>query len=190
MKSKSGIISMIMVLVMIIAIVAVIVGAAINFKQKRELKDENRIKADMLLVQGACKKIKQNQTALKKDDMLVGTKISEIGEDNEIITEFKKVGVIEEADFDKYYMLNDDVLKGLKIDVSNEKGSYYLFNYDSFEVIITGGINGKYKLSEMKLDEKEEEKNKNKTEEKTETTEQTEEKTEENNEESEESEEE
>lgn len=182
MRNKSGIISMVMVVVMIGVIIAIIVGAIINFDQKRDVKDDNRIKADMLLVQGACKKIKQNQTALKKDDMLVGSKISDIGEDNKIISDFKKAGIIEESEYEKYYMLTDDVLKELKIDVSNEKGSYYLFNYDSFEVIITGGIDGKYKLSEMKLDEKQEEKNKNKVENKEETTEQIETKTEESGE--------
>ena len=184
MNYESGRISMKMVFVMIVIIIAVAVVAVVNFSQKRDVKDENRIKADMLLVQGACKTLKQNQTALKKSDMIVGYAISEIGDANKELAEFKKLGIIPEEDYSKYFILDDDCLNKLKIDVSNEKGSYYLINYDTFEVIITKGIDGKYKLSEMKLDEKEEEKDKNKVENKTktETTEQTEEKTEESGE--------
>ena len=150
MNYESGKISMKMVFVMICIIIAVIVVAFINFDKKRDVKDINRIKADMLLVQGACKKLKQNQTALKKDDMLVGTKLSDIGEDDVIITEFKKKGIIAEDKYDKYYMLNDETLKGLKIGVDNLKGAYYLINYDDYEVVCTTDIDGKYILSEMR----------------------------------------
>ena len=177
MNYESGKVSMKMVFVMICIIIAVVVVAVINFDKKRDVKDINRIKADMLLVQGACKSLKQNQTALKKDDMLVGTKLSDIGDENEIIKEFKAKGIIAEDQYDKFYVLNDETLKGLKIGVDNLKNAYYLINYDNYEVVVTTDVGGKYILSDMKLDEKVEE---NKVEEKTENTEQS---TEENKEE-------
>ena len=139
----------------------------------------------MLLVQGACKKLKQNQTALKKDDMLVGTKFSDIGDEDNVIAEFKKKGIISEDQYDKFYVLNDDALKSLKIGVDNLKNAYYIVNYDNFEVVVTKEVDGKYVLSAMKLDEKVEENKveENKTEETQNTeTEQTEEKTEESEE--------
>ena len=46
-------------------------------------------------------------------------------------------------------MLYDNDLESLKVDFLNEKGAYYIVNYETGEVIYTSGINGKYKVSEM-----------------------------------------
>lgn len=66
-----------------------------------------------------------------------------------IIEEFKKTGNITEEEYAKYYVLTDKNLEDLKVKVKNEKESYYLINYETNEVIITKGYEGKYKISEI-----------------------------------------
>ena len=68
---------------------------------------------------------------------------------DKIITEFLEKNILNQNEYDKYYVLNNDDLKKLEIDVENEEDSYYLVNYSTGEVIITSGFNGKYKLSEI-----------------------------------------
>lgn len=69
--------------------------------------------------------------------------------DDPIIKEFLNKNIIPEEDYKNYYVLTDDDLKRLDVDVKNEENAYYLVNYTSDEVIITSGLNGKYKLSEI-----------------------------------------
>ena len=69
--------------------------------------------------------------------------------DDSIINDFISKNIISENEYGEYYVLNNDDLKKLDIDVENEENSYYIVNYTSGEVIITAGVDGKYKLSEM-----------------------------------------
>ena len=69
--------------------------------------------------------------------------------DDPIIKEFLNKNIIPEEEYKNYYVLTDDDLKRLDVDVKNEENAYYLVNYTSEEVIITSGLNGKYKLSEI-----------------------------------------
>ena len=66
------------------------------------------------------------------------------------ITEFCKLNIIPKEEYQDYYVLTDENLEQLKLNVKNEENSYYLINYKTNEVIITKGQNGKYKISEMK----------------------------------------
>ena len=66
-----------------------------------------------------------------------------------IINDFVSKKIITESEYEDYYVLSDEDLKKLEINVENEENSYYLVNYKSGEVIITSGIDGKYKLSEI-----------------------------------------
>ena len=59
------------------------------------------------------------------------------------------MNIIQEADYGKYYCLNNENLKQLNLDIENEEGSYYLVDYDDDIIIITKGYEGKYKLSEI-----------------------------------------
>ena len=69
--------------------------------------------------------------------------------DDPIIKEFLNKNIIPEEEYKNYYVLTDDDLKRLDVDVKNEENAYYLVNYTSDEVIIKSGLNGKYKLSEI-----------------------------------------
>lgn len=103
------------------------------------------------------------QEETDKDEGEEGTQSEDNSEQNinsnimyDTIEEFKKIQVISEEEYEKYYILTDEDLEKLKVDVKNEKNAYYLINYDSNEVILTKGYEGKYKLSDMEKTEKDE----------------------------------
>lgn len=147
MKNENGL--GIIAIIFIIIIIAVIVTASVFFIN-RTINDEKNedIKANMLLIEGATKVLKQNSIVQKNTDMFVGTKISEMPDD-ELINNFKALNIIEESQYEKYYCLNNENLKQLNLDIENEEDSYYLVNYDEDIIIITKGYEGKYKLSEI-----------------------------------------
>ena len=69
----------------------------------------------------------------------------------EIVEEFKKLNIVSESNYDKYYVLEDVDLESLGLDFRNEKNARYLINYDTREVAITCGYEGQYLLSQMGL---------------------------------------
>lgn len=160
MKRESGV-----GVVGIILIVCFICGVAFGIyylvMEKRTNEKDNLIKSDMLLIQGAGKVLYDDCIMKKTEDKLIGTKLSETDKNeninNEIINTFKETNTIEKDKYEKYFVLTDDNLAELKIDVKNEENSYYIIGYEDDEVIITQGYNGKYKLSEIDNDEDSEE---------------------------------
>ena len=147
MKSEKGL-GIIGIILIIIIIAGLITGGVFFIKTRINNEKNDSIRSDMLLIQGTCSKIKQESIKAKNTDMYVGTKISDMSED-EIINNFKSLSIVSEDQYEKYYCLNNDNLKALNLDIQNEEGSYYLINYDDNEVIITKGYQGKYKLSEI-----------------------------------------
>lgn len=147
MKSENGL-GIIGIIFIIIIIAGLITGAVYIINKNIDKEENDQIRSNMLLIQGTCNRLKQESVRQKKTDMFVGTKISEMNED-EIINDFKGKNVIPEDQYEKYYCLNNDNLKSLNLDIENEENSYYLVNYDDNEVIITKGYNDKYKLSEI-----------------------------------------
>ena len=147
MKSEKGL-GIIGIILIVIIIAGLITGAFFFIKTRINNEKNDSIRSDMLLIQGTCAKLKQESIKAKNTDMYVGTKISDMSED-EIINNFKSLNILPEDQYEKYYCLNNDNLKELTLDIENEEGSYYLINYDDNEVIITKGYQGKYKLSEI-----------------------------------------
>lgn len=70
---------------------------------------------------------------------------------DEIVNDFKKLNVIPESDYDKYYALEDADLEFFGLNFKNEKNARYIINYDTHEVGITCGYQGQYLLSQMGL---------------------------------------
>ena len=158
MKKESGLSAIGVIIVMIIIIFAVVFGVKIFVETKAKEQDKT-LKSNMQIIQGKCKIIYQDTIAKKDGVELIGQKLSEA--DNYEIYVFKQLGVISEEEYDKYYVLTDEDLAKLKLELTNEAGSYYLVNYETGNVIITKGINGKFTLFEF---EKEEEEKKQKEE--------------------------
>ena len=111
------------------------------------------IKTNMLLVQWKAKNYINTKKAEQKEVEYVGTKVADML-DNDLLANVLKNNVITEQDFNNYYVLKDEDLAKLEIDITNEKDSYYIVNYDSLEIIITQGCEISkdkilYKLSDI-----------------------------------------
>ena len=163
--SKEDGITLTQVLVLLVIILIICAVSTFIFNQKIKTEGETSIKANMLVIQGKCNVSKekadivstqeQSQTTgnkveiAKEESTMYGQKVSEAKQDNEIIQNFLSLNILKEAEYDSYYVLYDNDLESLKVDFLNEKGAYYIVNYETGEVIYTSGINGKYKVSEM-----------------------------------------
>ena len=66
-----------------------------------------------------------------------------------IIKKFISDLEIPSEDYSKYYILYDDDLKKLDLEIRNADNSLYVVNYDTGEVYITKAYKGKYRLSEI-----------------------------------------
>ena len=152
LKKENGL-GILGIIILIAFICAVIIGFYYIYTKQKDRQKDNDIKSNMLLIQGACSVLYENCVMNKTEDQLIGTKISQIEENEEInkdiINEFKNKNIITEEQYEKYYVLTDGNLSELKVDVKNEADSYYIICYETEEVIITAGYNDKYKLSDI-----------------------------------------
>lgn len=127
--------------IFLILIIALIVFGVVYFVRlqatKQNLED---MKTDMLLVKAKVKKISSDYILEKSDDVLVGTKITDM-EKSQVIKSFleKELINIEEKD-KKYYVLSQDNLNELGLtQVKLDENSYYVVEYISGEVYYTKG---------------------------------------------------
>ena len=169
MKREDGI-TLTQVLILLVIILIICAVSTYIFNQHMKTEGETDIKANMLVIQGKCNVSKEkadivstqeqsNTTGNKveiaeEESRIYGKKISELKDSDEIVKAFLALNIIKEDEYESFYVLSDSDLEGLKIDFVNEKGAYYIVNYESGEVIYTGGIEGKYKVSEMVNDVK------------------------------------
>lgn len=112
------------------------------------VQKDRSVRADMLLIQGVAKVKKSRFNVSKKNEELVGVKVSDKLEDS-IIKKFINDLEIPPEDYSKYYILYDDDLKKLDLEIRNADNSLYVVNYDTGEVYITKPYKGKYRLSEI-----------------------------------------
>lgn len=112
------------------------------------VQKDRSVRADMLLIQGVAKVKKSRFNVSKKNEELVGVKVSDKLEDP-IIKKFISDLEIPSEDYLKYYILYDDDLKKLDLEIRNADNSLYVVNYDTGEVYITKAYKGKYRLSEI-----------------------------------------
>lgn len=145
--------------ILIIVIVALLVASSVYFIRIK-LNEEyiETLKTNMLLIEWKAREYVDTKKASKEEIVYIGTKVSEMRE-NQLISNIINDNVISEDEYEKYYVLTDDNLQELNLEVTNEEGSYYIINYDTYEVIITKGCIYKegetlYKLSDIKRGEK------------------------------------
>ena len=112
------------------------------------VQKDRSVRADMLLIQGVAKVKKSRFNVSKKNEELVGVKVSDKLEDS-IIKKFISDLEIPSEDYSKYYILYDDDLKKLDLEIRNADNFLYVVNYDTGEVYITKAYKGKYRLSEI-----------------------------------------
>ncbi len=137
MREEKGMgIIQIILLSIIIIIICIFAYKFIRSKIKSDTVVD--IKANMLLIQGKCKVLGQTSKANNNKDGLKGKKVSEMKDDN-IISEFLSKNLIEEDKQENYYVLSDEDLESMGLEVKNEKKSYYIVNYETYDVFITKG---------------------------------------------------
>jgi hypothetical protein len=125
------------------------VGAIFKrYKKIDNVQKDRNVRADMLLIQGVAKVKKSRFNVSKKSEELVGVKLSD-RLDDAIIRKFIIDLNIPAEDYSKYYILYDEDLKKLELEIKNLDNSLYIVNYDNGEVYITNPYKGKYRLSEI-----------------------------------------
>lgn len=125
------------------------VGAIFKrYKKIDNVQKDRNVRADMLLIQGVAKVKKSRFNVSKKSEELFGVKLSD-RLDDAIIRKFIIDLNIPAEDYSKYYILYDEDLKKLELEIKNLDNSLYIVNYDSGEVYITNPYKGKYRLSEI-----------------------------------------
>lgn len=125
------------------------VGAIFKrYKKIDNVQKDRNVRADMLLIQGVAKVKKSRFNVSKKSEELVGVKLSD-RLDDVIIRKFIIDLNIPAEDYSKYYILYDEDLKKLELEIKNLDNSLYIVNYDSGEIYITNPYKGKYRLSEI-----------------------------------------
>ena len=166
-----GIIGVIVLIVIILAVVGVVIYL-LELKYNEE-KIET-IKTNMLKISWKTAEILEKAKVSGTDPEYVGTKMSEMIDD-ERLRALKDNNIIAAEDYEKYYVITDEDIVKLGIEnVKNEDDSLYLLNYDNTgEIYISKGFGylGRdkfYKLSDIKVEKEKIESEKNKNEEKNE----------------------
>lgn len=162
MKNENGLTFLGTAILMVI--IAIIVFGIVYFTRMQVDKEkEEDIKTNMLLVQAKVKTISGNYILEEDEDILIGTKLSEI-EEEQPIKEFLEKELFDPDEKDKkYYVLNQQNLNDM--DLSNvilEENSYYIVEYTTSEVYYTKGYldeNGEvhYKVNEQTEEAEQEE---------------------------------
>lgn len=137
MKKESGMGLLAIIFIIVLIIVLVVLGYYTVKKITKDKKLED-IKANMLLIQGKCKILEENTKVKKNEDTILGKKVSDMKED-QIVAQFLEKNIIPEDKLDKYYVLSNEDLNNMEIDVQNEENSYYIVNYEEDSVYITKG---------------------------------------------------
>ena len=137
MKKESGMGLLAIIFIIVLIIVLVVLGYYTVKKITKDKKLED-IKANMLLIQGKCKILEENTKVNKNEDNILGKKVSDMKED-QIVAQFLEKNIIPEDKLDKYYVLSNEDLNNMEIDVQNEENSYYIVNYEEDSVYITKG---------------------------------------------------
>ncbi len=139
MKSEKGLTFLSTAILVIV--IALITFAVVYFARMQVNKEKTEdIKTDMLLVQAKVKTISGNYILEKKEDVLVGIKLSDMKED-EIIKEFLEKKLFDPDEQNKkYYVLNQQNLNDLGLNkIILEENSYYIAEYTTGEVYYTKG---------------------------------------------------
>jgi Tfp pilus assembly protein PilE len=141
-------------LIIFVVIIGLIVAMGVYFsRMKYNQARIETIKTDMLQIQWKLKDYMDKQTIKREEKKYLGEKVSQMQED-EGIKEFINKGILSSEEYDKYYVLKDEDLAEATSEITNYQNSYFLVNYENYEIILTSGfeyMKGKtlYKLSDF-----------------------------------------
>ena len=152
-KKKKGIGFVKLVIGIIVIVVVAIIGISYVRKEIDKEKTKN-VQADLLLVQAKIEMARGNYNIDKENSHLKGYRLDQLPE-NINIQEFFDKNIIEQDEYEKYYLLDEEDLRqyGLGNLVSSYDG-YFIVNYDNYDVIYTKGYKNSnglwcYKISDL-----------------------------------------
>lgn len=134
-------------IIIIMLFIGLVVALSVYFirMQYHEARVET-IKTDMLQVQWKVKDYIDKQIVKGEEKKYLGTKLSEMKEDL-VLKDFFNKNILSEEEYDKYYVLKDEDLATATLKITNYKDSYFIINYDSYEVLVSMGC--KYSENEV-----------------------------------------
>lgn len=152
MKNNKGM-GMIQLIISIIIIALIVALGVYYVRMKYNQAKVQTTKTDMLLVEWKAKDVIEKQTVKGEEKTYIGTTINNMQE-NSLIKEFLDKNIISEEEYEKYYVLTDADLEKLGLEISNYENSFFLINYDNYEIITTKGCKYEkgetlYKLSDI-----------------------------------------
>ena len=126
--------------ILLIVIIAVLVATGIYFvRVKYNESYIETIKTNMLTIRWKAESYVNSKRAAKEEITYFGTKASELKDIDSYVKLLFDKGILNDENADKYYVLSDGNMEQLKLEITNEKESYYLINYETYDVIITKG---------------------------------------------------
>lgn len=152
MKSNKGM-GMVKLIVMILFITLIVATTVYFVRMKYHEVRIETIKTDLLQVQWKIKDYIDEQTVKGEEKQYLGIKLSEI-RDDEILQDFFSNNILSEEEYEKYYVLKDENLATAGLEITNYSDSYFIINYETYEVIVSKGCEYSkeetlYKLSDI-----------------------------------------
>ncbi len=139
MKSEKGL-TFLSTAILVVVIAALTFGIVYLVRLQLDKGKNEDIKTDILLVEAKVQKLAGEYILEKKEEILVGTKLTDM-EDEPVIKEFLEKEIFDKEEKGaKYYVLDQDNIKELNLEnVELEKDSYYIVDYTSVKVYYTKG---------------------------------------------------
>lgn len=139
MKSEKGL-TFLSTAILVVVIAALTFGIVYLVRLQLDKGKNEDIKTDILLVEAKVQKLAGEYILEKKEEILVGTKLTDM-EDEPVIKEFLEKEIFDKEEKGaKYYVLNQENMSELKLEnVELEKDSYYIVDYTSVKVYYTKG---------------------------------------------------
>ena len=139
MKSEKGL-TFFSTAILVVVIAALTFGIVYLVRLQLDKGKNEDIKTDILLVEAKVQKLAGEYILEKKEEILVGTKLTDM-EDEPVIKEFLEKEIFDKEEKGaKYYVLDQDNIKELNLEnVELEKDSYYIVDYTSVKVYYTKG---------------------------------------------------
>ena len=154
MKNENGL-SFIATIFLVIVIAMLVFGVVYFVRIQYAKESLEDLKTDMLLVQAKVKTISSEYILEEKEDILKGTKLSEMKENNTIKKFLEKELFDAEEKNKKYYVWNQETLQDQELSqITLEEGAYYIVEYTENEVYYTKGFtysdgNTYYEISDI-----------------------------------------
>jgi len=155
MKSEKGL--TFIATIVLVVLIAIAVGVVVYFTKNEVKKEQSEgIKTQMLRVQARVQKISHDYTLDKKDEILVGTKLQDMKEEQSVKEFLDKELFNPDEKNKKYYVLNQENINELELEnVVLEDDTYYIVEYTASDVYYTKGYDDENGETHYKVEKEE-----------------------------------